>query len=861
MDEQRVDPYELLRSIQAQETSRGRLKIFFGYCAGVGKTYAMLVEAQEQKAAGVDVVLGYLEPHTRPDTIKQAEGFETIPVMQIEYKNMILKEFDLDAALKRKPQLLLIDELPHSNAPTCRNLKRMQDVEECLNAGIDVYTSMNVQHLESLHDLIKDITHVEVRERVSDAFFDKADQVVLCDLEPDELMKRLKEGKIYQNERIHRALNNFFIRSNLDPLREISLRRSADRISFETIKEVHPTSKEKLMVLISTSPYAMKNVRVAQRLAAQLHQPWVAVYVSKPTKTLDEESAKNLRKTIHQVEQIGGEVAILSGDSLVFTVVEYVHYNQIKTVLLGKSRHRKTLMNFYHQDIEDELIKALTNVQVQLIPDYEDTQAHHTHKTMNFSENFSFKLKDFLMNAIVVLIAIILGYELSLIESLTQLGGIVFILAILIIARIGEGYLYGILAAIVEAYFFHSFFLSDIAFWVAYPITLILMILVATMVSEITLKRKQQMTMLIENERKMQILHEINKTLLQTRGLKNILNCCATMMSEIFDRSLLMVSVNGESTTKLLNSDNIFEDINEKAVADWVKVNCKEAGNGSDTLASAHGYYRPIIANQDLLGMVGFDCQTTPFSHDEKLYLRMILSIIALALERQALSDQQNTTQKEKDAEQFRIELFGAIGENIRTPLTKIVKDLHQLSCSEKNEVLEDLKKESQQLVLLVENLLLMARSDQSNLMILKQEENLADFLQDVFDQVKKHYQHFEWNYEAKAITNLLEMDVILLKQVFLNVIECSVSLDEEAKISLSVFEANNKVHFEIENLGSQLQSYDLQKRRENFEKVTVGYNLSAKIMKAHHGELKIKIKNRQSLVFIISLPVPKIAS
>ncbi len=342
----RPDPDALLARVEAEEQGkeRGKLKIFFGYAAGVGKTYAMLEAARRRKAEGIDVVVAYIETHRRAETEALLEGLEIIPRRQIEYKSVTLQELDTDAVLARKPKIALVDELAHTNAPGSRHLRRYQDVEELLSVGIDVYTTLNVQHLESLNDVVAQITEVVVRETVPDRMLDEASEIELVDIPPEDLLQRLREGKVYVPEQAARAIDKFFKKGNLTALREISLRRTADRVDeqmrayMETLSIPGPwPAKERLLVLLSGSPFSEKLIRRTRRLADELKADWVAVYVETPGS--DRFLQENREKVWHYLrlaESIGGKTATLTGTQVADEVIEYAKKHNVTKIVMGR---------------------------------------------------------------------------------------------------------------------------------------------------------------------------------------------------------------------------------------------------------------------------------------------------------------------------------------------------------------------------------------------------------------------------------------------------------------------------------------------------------------------------------------------
>lgn len=367
-----MEDYGTSFHIQPAVRRKGHLKIFFGYAAGVGKTYAMLEAAHQAQKQGVDVVAGYIERHTRPDTLALLDGLEQLPVKNVEYKGIALKEFDLDAALKRRPALLLVDELAHSNAAGCRHAKRYQDVEELLRAGIDVYTTVNVQHLESLNDLVASITHIAVSERIPDSVFDSADQVELVDIEPDDLISRLQSGKVYKKTQAFQALGNFFKKDNLAALREIAMRRTADRLSRKARKDENETAAkagEHILICLSGAPSNAKVIRTAARMAEAFHSSFTALFVeTAETKELKGANLKRLRDNMRLAEQLGARIATVYGEDPAVQIAEYAKVSGITKIVLGRTNH-KTLPFIKNTTLVDRLTDLMEDVDIYIIPD------------------------------------------------------------------------------------------------------------------------------------------------------------------------------------------------------------------------------------------------------------------------------------------------------------------------------------------------------------------------------------------------------------------------------------------------------------------------------------------------------------
>ena len=382
MEISRQNPDQLLQAIRNDISGggRGKLKIFFGYAAGVGKTYAMLQAAHQAKERGIDVVAGYIEPHARPQTAALLPGLEQLPVKDVSYNEISLREFDIDAALKRKPQLILVDEFAHTNAEGSRHAKRYQDVQELLNAGINVYTTVNVQHIESLNDTVAAVTGIMVRERIPDSVFDEADQVELVDIEPAELLQRLADGDIYREEQAERAAVNFFTVKNLTALREIALRRCADRVNLltenariQSRSDYH--TDEHILVCLSSSPSNTKIVRTAARMARAFRGTFTALFVETPdTADMNQEDKRRLRENMRLAEQLGAAIETGYGDDVPYQIAEFARLSGVSQIVIGRSAAAKKSI-FSKPSLTDRLIVAVPNLDIHVIPDAKNSSA------------------------------------------------------------------------------------------------------------------------------------------------------------------------------------------------------------------------------------------------------------------------------------------------------------------------------------------------------------------------------------------------------------------------------------------------------------------------------------------------------
>ncbi|MEN6636359.1 MAG: DUF4118 domain-containing protein, partial [Clostridiaceae bacterium] len=544
----RPDPDALLAGL-AQDASgkTGRLKIFFGYAAGVGKTYAMLDEARELLKCGVDVVIGYIEPHTRPETSILAEGLPRIAPKVIPYRNMTLREFDLDAALSRKPQLILVDELAHTNAEGVRNRKRYQDVEELLNAGIDVFTTVNVQHIESLNDIVENITKVRVQETVPDAIFERADKIKLVDVEPDELLRRFEEGKVYRPDQAERARRNFFVVENLRLLREIALRKAADRIGYDNQAERHTAEKmasTRFLVCIGPSPSSARCIRWAARAAEAFHAQWSALYVeTQDSEYLTKSQQMILRANFDLAAKLGAEIVTLSGTDIAVSVAEYAHLTGITNIVVGKSRSRSIFQKLFQADFEDRLIGLIPNVEVHIVPDVPTRRPLTEKETRTQRGRLHISSEDTMKSLAILLVATLLSLLLRRLHIGDQNIIMVYILSVLMISRSTRGYLYGVVSSILSVLLFNFLFVEPLYTFTAlqpgYSVTFLIMLFVALITSALTIRIKAEARLAVQKERRTEVLYEINKRLLSTRGLENIVELTNSTLVTLFDRSVI----------------------------------------------------------------------------------------------------------------------------------------------------------------------------------------------------------------------------------------------------------------------------------------------------------------------------------
>lgn len=624
------------------EQKYGKLKIFFGYCAGVGKTYAMLNETQQKSVHGVDVVIGYIEPHDRKETTDLMYGLEQIEKKKIIYKNRVFYEFNLDAALKRHPELILVDELAHTNVHGSRHKKRYSDIEELLRAGIDVYTTVNVQHLESLYDIVESITRIKVNERIPDHIFDDADDVKLVDIEIDDLINRLKEGKIYHQKQAQRALENFFIRDNLTALREIALRRCADRINLITAKQNKSFLKEHIMVCLGTSPTNQKVIRTAARMAQAFHADFTALYVeTSQSKNMQKKQLNQLQSNLTLARHLKADIVSTYGDNIAYQISQYAKTSNVSKLVLGRSYQKPSLIK--KGTIVDQLTKATPNLEIFIIPDTNST-AQKTH--LNFKKLTEFSLRETLITLFILSITTLIAFGLYYFNlNITNII-LLYVLASCIIGMTTFYPIYNLIGTFISIILIDIFFIEPrFSLTVAsreYPLMLLVMIIVSLSISTLGHRLKKENALASMHSYSMDILLQISQRLQVAKSYDDIMQETCYQLNKMLNRTIIFYPVkNKELQSPVIYGTNINSKIksiltsyDELAVAKWVFINNKNAGATTNTLPKAKAWYLAIRKNNIVYAVVGIvikeDDDLIPY---EKTLLKAILNEIVLAID------------------------------------------------------------------------------------------------------------------------------------------------------------------------------------------------------------------------------------
>src|SRR5882757_353497 len=731
-DLMRASPEALLEAARREDGRVGKLRIFVGAAPGVGKTYEMLQNARARQKDGYDIVIGVVETHGRKETEALLEGLEVDPRRRIEYKGQWLEEMDLDGIIARRPQIVLVDELAHTNASGSRHPKRYMDVEELLSRGINVYTTVNIQHIESLNDVVAQITHVRVRETVPDAVFDSADAVELVDLTPEDLIQRLKDGKVYVPKQAERALDHFFAPANLTALRELALRRTAERVDEQLLTQMQAgaisgpwAACERILVCISEDPRAAGLVRYAKRLADRLHGPWTALYVEgRRSLQLNDEDRDRIADSLRLAESLGGEVVTVpSADrGIADDVIGYAQAYNVTQIIIGKST-RSRWFEILHGSVVHDLVRRSGNISVNVIAGDAVAGEPIPKKTVRTAELAnSLDPRSYLIALVAVTIA--LGTSVAILPWL----GIENVDLVFLTAVVGVAVRYGLwpslFAGAAASLCYNFFFLPPIyTFTIADPTNVaafFFFIVMAVIVSNLAARVRTQAVTAIARARTTESLYAFSRKLAGAGTLDDVLWATAYQTALMLKvRVVLLLPENGSIAVKAGYPPEDILDEADLAAAKWAWENDRAAGRGSDTLPGAKRLFLPMRTGRGAIGIVGVDGDKSGplLTPDERRLLDALIDQGALAIERVHLVEDVERAKRTIETDRLRSALLTSISHDLKTPLAAVlgaagtVRDLAPaLSDSEKADLLATIIDESERLNRFIANLLDMTR-------------------------------------------------------------------------------------------------------------------------------------------------------
>ena len=861
--------------------SRGHLKIFFGYASGVGKTYAMLQAAHIAKQRGTDVVVGYVETYARAETAEQLHGLELLPNLVIEDDGLAEKEFHLDAAMKRKPALILVDELAHVNAKGCRHLQRYQDIEELLKAGIDVYTTVNVQNIESLNDMMADITGMMVKERVPDEVFDNASGVELIDIEPQELLERLQvKGTEKQLE-------------NLVALREIALRRCADRINTRSEEtrirnggDYH--TDEHILVCLSPAPSNMKIIRTAARMAKAFRGSFSALYVeTSDFAVMDEGDKERLRNNMRLAEQLGANIETVYGEDVSYQIAEFSRLSGVSKIVIGRSTATKRTL-FGKPSLTEKLISQAPNVDIHIIPDSTNEMAYRLKKARRKSEHI-FNTADMIKSIGMLLLASAVGHgfwQRGMSESNIIM---MYILVLLITSVITTHQIYSLISSVISVFVF-NFLFTEPRYTLAvyekeYPVTFITMFVAAFLTGSLATRLKRQAAQAAQAAYRTKILFDTNQLLERANEKEQIITVTATQLIKLLNKDMVIYLSNKDSLAApefftaegdAKSGEYLSED--EKAVALWVLKNNKHAGATTDTFSDAKCLYLSIRTSNEIYGVIGIVIDEKPLDSFEKSILLSILGECALALE-----NDRNAREKEAAAllaqkEQLRANLLRSISHDLRTPLTSIsgnasnlLSDEDKFDAGTKKQLYEDIYDDSMWLINLVENLLSVTKIEEGKLNMRLQVELVDEVITEALQHINRKKEEHKIIFKPSEEFILVKIDARMIMQVIINIVDNAIKYTQkESEIVIAVEKKNKRAFVSISDNGPGItdemkpQVFDMfysgaKNLADSRRSLGLGLALCKSIINAHGGELELSDNTPHGAVFTFSLPIEEV--
>lgn len=873
-------PDELLKRLKYEEAlnNRGHLKIFFGYAAGVGKTYAMLEAAHELKKQNIDVVIGYIEPHTREKTLALVDGLEKIETKSISYRSIILNEFNLDEALKRHPQVLLVDELAHTNAHGCRHEKRYQDIEELLKAGINVFTTVNVQHLESLNDIIASITGIVVHERIPDRIFDQADQVELVDIEPEELIRRLSEGLIYKKQQADKAMESFFNQANLTSLREIALRRAADRVN-KLAEQTKNTSlgftDEHILVCLSASPTNPKIIRTASRMASAFKGKLSALFVeTSEFVSMSKENRDRLRNNIHLASQLGANIETAFGDDVAFQIAEFARNNKVSKIVLGRSNTRSRF-GILHRPFSEQLTAYAPNLDIYIIPD-KDTPVYK--RKQNF-EKSELNIRNMSVAFAALLLSTLIGfgfYEVGFSEANIIT---IYILGVLITSVVTANQIISAMSAVLSVVVF-NFFFTDPRYTLAaydsgYPITFIIMFIAAVITGDLAIRIRKQARQSANTAFQTKILLETSQLLQNAKNAEDIIKCTANQLIKLLEIPVIFYQANdhGLKEPEIFSSEPIVISENEKAVAQWVYENNKRAGKSTNTLGNAMCLYLAVRSDLQVHGVIGLALRDNLDTFASNLVLS-IISECALALEKEMFNYKREEASVKARNEKLRADLLRSISHDFRTPLTSIsgnasmlVNNCERLDADKRNQLLMDIYDDSMWLINLTENLLSVTRIEDGTAHLNMQAEVVDEVLLEAVKHVNRHSIEHKLSVIPSDEVLLAKMDSHLIMQVLINLIDNAIKYTPAgSEIIVQCLKKDSMIEISVADNGDGIQDKDKAMLFDMFYTVKksvadsrrgmgIGLSLCKSIVQAHGGTIAVSDNVPHGTIFTITLP------
>lgn len=777
-DADRPEPEAFLRA--AAQEGRGRLKVFLGAAPGVGKTYEMLSDGAHRRGEGIDVVIGVVETHGRQETERLTHGFEIMPRAQVPYQNQMLGEMDIDAILERRPALVLVDELAHSNVPGSRHPKRWQDVEELLDAGIDVYSTINIQHVESLNDVVASFTRVRVRETVPDKILESA-EIEVVDIPPDELIERLKAGKVYVPQEASRALNHFFSKSNLSALRELALRRAAQAVDAQMLDYVRAhalagsfAAGERVLVAVSEQPSAPGLIRAAKRLADALRAPWTAVHIeTRRSRELTEIDRQRISEALALASQLGAVTATIPAADVVSGLAGYAREARATQIVIGKSS-RSWWFELRHGSVVDRLVRGASDIAVHVLPAEEAGAPVRTRRT---AQPVQGRLGDYGWALLMIAAVTALGTLLSQVLGVGNVA-LLYLVPVMVAASLW-GLRPGLFTGIVSSLAYNFFFLPPTGtLTVSNPenvVTIIVLLGVALVTSQFAGRVGAQADLAAASARQNAALAGFSREMTVAATEEELLQTICAELARLLDvrAAVLLPSADGPQLHAAYPPENRLEQI-ELAAAQWAIDHNQPAGRGSSTLTASDWLFHPLSTGRAVLGVVGLAREDArdPVRADQMPMLMSLLDQAAIALERMQLEREMRGIEQLRERDRLRAALLSSVSHDLRTPLTAILGAAGELKRKRSPALIALIEGEAQRLNRFVANLLDMARVEAGALKLGIEATDLTDAVASAVHDTRRTLDNHPIRLEVPPTLPLVKVDPQLFHHCLINLLD-----------------------------------------------------------------------------------------
>jgi len=878
MEHDRPNPDELLASLKKEEDKRtgGKLKIFLGMCPGVGKTFAMLQAARQREAEGFDVLVGVVETHGRKETEVLLEGLAAASKIERPYRGTVLQEMDIDTILMIRPQLVIVDELAHTNAPGSRHPKRYQDVLELLAAGIDVYTTLNVQHVESRREAIYQITGIKIQESVPDSILDEADEIALIDLSPDQLRQRLKEGKVYIGERAATAADNFFREENLTALREMVLRLTAERVN-QDLREIMTEQRiqgpwksgERLMVAVGPTPYSESLIRWTRRAASSLNASWIATYIE-TSEQLDDEEKKRLTRNLTLARQLGAEVVVRSGTDVAETLIQVAKQNNVSQICIGKPSRNSFFEWFRGGSLTHKLISQSGDIDIHMVR--VKTLGRETKK--NWNQIFSPGTPQEYGMAFVIVAGV--TFLCLAVEKITGYSSVslIYLLAVVISGMYLSRFpvlLLGTLSALLWNFLFipprFTFYIYktyDFMMFATYFV-------IALVMGHITTRLREREQAERKQEERVNILYQFTRTMAVTHDSKEAIHKALKKFEEILnvEGAVFLTNDKGQADFEKPRSGALSLTGKERSVATYAFQKQQPAGRFTETLPEAENFYLPLVSMNKTLGVIAIHpLKNETWSLDQRNMVESFASLMTVILEKDVFARMSEEAKIKIESDKLQAALLDSVSHELKTPLTIIAGSAEHLDKKGLDAVVfqalvSEIRIASRRLLQTVNGLLDMTRLDAGQIHLNLEWHDMRDVLRTALQNLENEPNNVKAVYSNNL--PLVKIDAVMIQQVISNLLSNAIIYTPKDKeILVSVQTDQDALVVSIADQGPGIEEDDLDKIFEKFYRskrprpggLGLGLSIAKRFIQAHGGDIEVRNLENGGACFTFRLPV-----